>query len=240
MSDATFTWIQIGIGVAGIFVAVLAATWFASRQNKKILIQNLKIETYKDLWKSLVRVNETLIMFATTANLQLDFLENHMKQPPNFGESKPDYDFRRRGEIIEYSKKFDDSISDIREAQLRFHQIWEQHEPMMNNLEVAFEAYKSEFDKVLEKVMFPSQLRSHLDLDNFADSKPLLYKENQVLIDEFIQQYAYGLDLGRMVQREFIGGYFSKHKPTSRAENADRGMELTSNGIKAIKKHQSK
>lgn len=239
-SDNFLVWVQIIISLIGVFIAVFAATWFASRQNKQVLAQNLKIETYKDLWKSLVRVNETLITFAATANLQLDFLETHMKQPPNFGESQPDYDFRRRGEINEYSKKFDDSIDDIRKAMLEFHQLWEQHEPMMSELTVAFESYKSEFDKVLDKTMFPSELRAYLGLENFEKSKPLLAQENQELIDEFIQQYAYGLDLGRMIQEAFIVDYFPKHQSIPRATKAEAGKELTKSGIRPVQITQKK
>lgn len=229
-------WLEFGLTMAGIIVAVLTATVFATRQNKKILIQNLRIETYKEMWRAVEDVNESLMNLSAYINLQLNFLENTVNSQPNFQETQPDFDFRRRQAINNYSKEFDGRAAEVTKTGLDFHRLWEQKEPLMYKLSVAFQTYQNEFNALRDRIQFPSQSRLHLDLDNFNETKLILEDENQKIIEMAVRQLVYGMDLARLVQEELIAGYFN-YKPIPRATNAEVGYELTRDGLHPVANH---
>lgn len=228
-------WISFGIGAIGILVALLAATFFASRQQRKTLVQNLDIETYREMWNSLSAVNQACTTFAALANLKLNFLETKINSPPRVGEKSHDYDYRRRTEIQEYTDEYNKLLSDISGTFLDFHRQWEQNEPIVHRLAVAFDAYKEVHNELQERTQFPSKERSHLDIDNFSDFKPIIEKENAELTEDYLQLMVYGMDFGRLLQEELIAKYYKRYKPTRRAVNATVGKELTRKGLRDIK-----
>lgn len=228
-------WLNLGTNVVAILVALLGATWFATRQNRKILVQNLEMETYKEMWKAIERINNALVNFSATVNLQLDFLENKINSAPNFQESQPDFDYRRRTAISDYSKDYDKKVASITLAGLEFHQLWEQKEPLMSGLNIAFRTYQNEFDLLRDRVQFPSKTRLHLDLLNFQEMKPILEQENEKTIEACMRQLVYGMDLARLIQEDLVAGYFN-YKSIPRSKKAEQGYELTREGLKPIKK----
>lgn len=231
----TNDWINLGTSVVAILVALLGATWFATRQNRKILVQNLEMETYKETWKAIEKINNALVNFSATVNLQLDFLENKINSAPNFQESQPDFDYRRRTSINNYSKDYDRKVASITLAGQEFHHLWEQKEPLMSGLNIAFRTYQNEFDSLRDQVQFPSKTRLHLDLINFQEMKPILEQENEKTIEACMRQLVYGMDLARLIQEDLIADYFN-YKPIPRASRAEHGYELTREGLRLVKR----
>lgn len=226
----TSDWIQAGIGVVGITVAILVATYFAGRQNKNILKQNLEIETYRELWLKVEAINNSLVEFSSYVNLQLQFTEQTIQADPNFAETDTEESFRKRRVIQQYNVTYDAKSQDITKAMGMFHQLWEQKEPMLSGLEVAFKTYLNEYERFKERLLFPSQARLLLDLENFADNKVIVFNENEELIDSCITQIVYGIDISRLVQEKLVSTYFN-HKPSRRGLGAEKGYELTKSGL---------
>lgn len=233
-------WIQIILTSVGILIALLASTYFASRQQRKTLTQNLSIETYKEMWCAVRDVNTACTQFAAIANLELNFLQTKINSPPMVGESQPDFDFRKRSEISGYIDKRNQLLSDISGAFLALHQLWEQNEPILFKLTTTFKAYRDAHNEIHDKTILPTGPSSNLMLENFDDIKPKLEGVNEELTKDYLQLMVYGMDFGRLLQEELIASYYD-YRPIPRAKDATQGKELTRYGtrdVEAIKKEK--
>jgi len=226
--------INISIGVTSILVAILAATWFAGKQNQNILKQNLEIETYKEFWHAISSLNEALINLPVFAKMDLNYTSIVVNGPPNVNEQSHEEAFRKRQKILEFNKGLDEKNQEVMGAWGKLHQLWEQKEPVLFDLTVAFAAYRDEYSKIQEKLILPSQTRSSLDLENFSEIKTILDTENDVLEKECMDLLVYGIDMSRMIQKRLLSKYY-KHEPVLRGKEAQSGFQLTEEGLIPVK-----
>jgi len=229
-------WIELALSLLGIFVAVLATTYFASKQHRKSLVQNLNIETYKEIWFAVQAVNTAATTFASLANLKLNFLANKIHSSPMVGEKDHDFDFRRRGLIQDYRDERHGMLSEIAGAFIQLHRLWEQHAPIVHKLDPAFVAYKKFYDDLSKRTVFPSKELQDIDIDNFDHIKTEIEEENGKLANDHLQLMVLGMDLARMFQEETIAKYYPTYKSIPRSVNATEGLELTREGIVPVKK----
>lgn len=227
-------WINIAMGVVSIFIAILAATWFAGRQNKNILKQNLEIETYKEFWHAISRLNETLINLPVYANMELNYTSIVVNGPQNVNEQAHEEAARKRQKLLEFNKGFDDKNQEVMSAWGSLHQLWEQKEPILSDLNVAFAAYRDEYSKLQEKLILPSAARTSLSLENFNEIKTTLDEENEALQKTCMDMLVYGIDFSRMIQKRLVSKYY-KHEPAIRGKEAESGFQLTEKGLVSVK-----
>lgn len=227
-------WINLALGATSVFIAILTATWFAGRQNKNILKQNLELETYKEFWHSISSLNESLINLPVFAKMDLNYTEIVVTGPQMVNEQAHEEASRKRQKIIEYSKGLNEKNQEVMSAWGKLHQLWEQKEPVLSDLTVAFGAYRDEYSKLQEKLILPSQTRSSLDLENFSEGKITLDTENDVLEKECMDLLVYGIDMSRMIQKRLLSKYY-KHEPVLRGKEAQSGFQLTEEGLIPVK-----
>lgn len=231
-------WINIGIGVVSIFVAILAATWLAGKQNKNILKQNLEIETYKEFWHAVTNLNEALINLPVSAKMDLNYTDIVVSGSANVNEQPHEEAFRKRQKIQEFNRICDEKGQAVMNAWGGLHQLWEQKEPILSNLTKAFGAYRDEYSKLQEKLILPSKNRTALELDNFNTIKIKLEKEHDELEKECMDLLVYGIDFSRLIQKQLLSKYY-KHTPEVRGEGAESGYQLTESGLVSVKKLSS-
>lgn len=228
----------VGIIVASV-VAILVATKFSSEQNKNVLKQNLKIKTYEMFWDSIQNINNALATFPAKSSLNLGFLKQAINSPPNFREEQPDFDYRRRKKILSWINEYNDALDDIARYQLVLHQLWEQYEPVLFRLSTAFETYLSECKKFNDKTSMPVVSPWDLDITDFEDTYKNLYKQTEDFTTEALNILVYGIDLGRLIQKELLTEYFD-FSPVSRGYGAEEGYELTILGLRPVKSIKNK
>ncbi len=232
-------WINISIGFVSVVTAVIAATWFAGRQNKNILKQNLEIETYKEFWHAITNLNNALVNLPVYANMDLNYTKIVVEGPQNINEQAHEESFRKRQKINEYNKGYDERSQEVMGAWGALHQLWEQKEPILSELSIAFKAYLDEYSKLQEKLILPTQNRTSLELDNFSGVKKKLDAENDRLEQECMDMLVYGIDMSRMIQKRLLSKYYN-HQPVIRGEGAQSGFQLTEKGLVSVKELSKK
>jgi hypothetical protein len=227
-------WFNILSLIVTSFIAIISATWFSSRQNSKVLKQNLRIKIYELFWNSIQDVSNSLAVLPTKATLGLDFLKNSIDSHANFGESQADFDSRRRSLISSWVKEYDESLDEIQKYQIRLHQLWEQYEPVIHNLNIAFRTYIEESRKITDVRLNPVVSPWDLDITDFDKIYKPLRNQNEELTRNAMSLLVYGIDLGRMLQEELIAEHFD-FIPIHRGEGAQEGYELTRTGLVPVK-----
>ncbi len=129
---------SIIIQIISIGVVLYAATRLATKQNERILTQNLEIKTYEALWLAIQSLNSSIVEFQVACG-GLPFLEDKINREPLIGETQADANFRNRNSINEYLSEFEAKANEIRNKWGEFHQLWEQKEPIIYGLSTALQ-----------------------------------------------------------------------------------------------------
>ena len=194
----------------------------------------MEIETYKEFWHAISRLNESLINLPVYANMELNYTSIVVNGPQNVNEQAHEEAARKRQKILEFNKGFDNKSQDVMSAWGSLHQLWEQKEPILSDLNIAFAAYRDEYTKLQEKLILPSAARTSLSLENFNDIKTTLDEQNEFLQKTCMDMLVYGIDFSRMIQKRLLSKYY-KHEPVIRGKEAESGFQLTEKGLVSVK-----